>query len=388
MGEEQKMDFDLTDDQRLLQESMSKLLTARYGDFELRKQYGRQPDRFDRAIWAEYAEQGILGLNFAEDEGGFGGGPVETMIVMEEFGRALALEPYLTSVILCGEILKAAGDSMREEIIPAVVSGTKILALAQTERGARFDLHDVSLAARRDGGDYVLEGEKSVVIGGGAADALIVSARTAGDRRDTDGITLFLVDGKAPGVSRRVYPTQDGQQAAEVSFGQVRVPATAVIGAAGDGLKLLQKGVDVAIAGLCAEAVGAMDALVKLTVEYMKTRKQFGVPIASFQALQHRTVDMLVMLEQARSMAVYAALMAEEPDETVRHQAIAAAKIQIGRSAKFIGQQATQLHGGIGMTMEYKGGHYFKRLTAIEQAFGDADHHLRALAAAGAAIAA
>jgi len=382
------MDFDLTDDQRLLQESVGKLLAARYADFEQRKRYKKLPDGFDRAVWAAYAEQGVLGLPFAESEGGFGGGPVETMVVMEQFGAALALEPYLTGVVLCGEILKGASAALREEIIPEIVAGAKILALAQTERGARSDLHDVSLAARTEQNDYLLEGEKSVVIGGGAADAFIVSARTSGSRRDQAGITLFLVDAKAPGVSRRAYPTQDGMQAAEVSFGQVRVAADRVIGAVGDGLTLLRRGVDVAIAGLCAEAVGAMDALVKLTVEYLKTRKQFGVAIGSFQALQHRSVDMLVMLEQARSMAVYAALMAGETDAAARGEAVAAAKVQIGRSAKFIGQQATQLHGGIGMTMEYKGGHYFKRLTMIEQAFGDADHHLRALAAAGANIAA
>jgi pimeloyl-CoA dehydrogenase small subunit len=383
------MDFDLNDDQRLLQESLGKLLANRYGDFEKRKGYKSQPDGFDKAVWAEYAESGILGLPFSEDHGGFGGGPVETMVVMEELGKALALEPYLTSTVLCGEILKHAGnDALAAEWLPQIAEGSKILALAQIERGARYDLNDVSLAARQDGEDYLLEGEKSIVIGGGAADAFIVSARTSGLRRDTSGITLFLVDAKTPGISRRAYPTQDGAQAAEISFAQVRVTKAQALGGIGEGLALLSRGVDVAIAGLCAEAVGAMDALVKLTVEYLKTRKQFGVPIASFQALQHRSVDMLVMLEQARSMAIYAALMAGEADPAKRHQAMAAAKIQIGRSGRFIGQQATQLHGGIGMTMEYKGGHYFKRLTMIEQQFGDADHHLRLLAASGAAIAA
>jgi pimeloyl-CoA dehydrogenase small subunit len=382
------MDFDLTNDQTLLKESVEKLMASRYGDFEKRKAYKKHPTGFDPAVWAEYAEAGLLALPFSEEQGGFGGGAVETMLVMEAFGTALALEPYLYAVILCGEILKGASPALQAEFISGIVAGTKILALAQTERSSRADLHDVSLAARQDGDFYILEGEKSIVTGGGAADAFIVSARTSGHRRDADGITLFLVDGKAPGLSRRTYPTQDGFQAAEISFGQVRVPADRIIGTAGQGLALLQKGVDVAIAGLCAEAVGCMDAVVKLTVEYLKTRKQFGVPIASFQALQHRSVDMLVMAEQARSMAVYAALMADSGNATERHQAMAAAKVQIGRSAKFIGQQATQLHGGIGMTMEYKSGHYFKRLTMIEQQFGDADTHLRALAAAGAAIAA
>jgi pimeloyl-CoA dehydrogenase small subunit len=375
------MDFDLNSDQTLLRESIGKLLTSRYGDFEARKAYAKQPDGFDRAIWAEYAEAGILGLTFSEDQGGFGGGAVETMIVCEAFGQALALEPYLTAIVLCGEIIKHASPELQAEFVPDIVTGRKILALAQTERSSRYDLHDISLAARRDGADYVLEGEKGVVIGGGAADAFIVSARSAGARRDPSGITLFLVDGNSPGLSRRVYPAQDGQQAAELSFGQVRVPASRIIGTEGAGLHPLQAGVDAAIAGICAEAVGAMDALVKLTVEYLKTRKQFGVAIGSFQALQHRSVDMLIHLEQARSMAIYAALLAADP--AARHKAAASAKVQIGRSAKFIGQQATQLHGGIGMTMEYKSGHYFKRLTMIDSQYGDADHHLRWLAEAG-----
>jgi pimeloyl-CoA dehydrogenase small subunit len=379
------MDFDLTNDQTLLKESVAKMLSARYGDFEKRKAYQKHPNGFDPAVWAEYAESGILSLPFAEDHGGFGGGPIETMIVMEEFGAALAVEPYLPCVILSGAILKAGGAT---DIIPRIASGEKIIALAHIERGSRYDLNDVSLAARKDENDFILEGEKSIVLGGGAADFLIVSARTSGNRRDAEGITLFLVDAKTPGISRRAYPTQDGQQAAEVSFGSVKVPASAIIGELGHGLPLLQRGVDEAIAGLCAEAVGAMDQLVKLTVEYLKTRKQFGVPIGSFQVLQHRSVDMLVMLEQARSMAIYAALSANEADPVERGNAISAAKVQIGRSAKFIGQQATQMHGGIGMTMEYKGGHYFKRLTMIEQAFGDSDYHLRKLALAGAAIAA
>jgi pimeloyl-CoA dehydrogenase small subunit len=379
------MDFDLTNDQTLLKESVGKMLSARYGDFEKRKAYQKHPKGFDPAIWAEYAEAGILSLPFPEDQGGFGGGPVETMIVMEEMGAALAIEPYLPCIILSGAILKYAGHA---DLIPKIAAGEAIVALAHIERGSRYDLNDVSLAARKDAEDFILEGEKSVVLGGGAADYFIVSARTFGNRRDPDGISLFLVDAKTPGVSRRTYPTQDGQQGAEVSFASVKIPSTQLIGTMGEGLRLLQRGVDEAIAGLCAEAVGAMDQLVKLTVEYLKTRKQFGVPIGSFQVLQHRSVDMLVMLEQARSMAIYAALSAADENAATRSSAISAAKVQIGRSAKFIGQQATQMHGGIGMTMEYKGGHYFKRLTMIEQAFGDSDYHLRKLALSGAAIAA
>ncbi len=379
------MDFDFSDDQKLLKESVGKLLAARYGDFEKRKGYQKHPNGFDPAVWAEYAEAGILSLPFAEAHGGFGGGPVETMIVMEEMGTALAVEPYMASVVLAGAVLKY-GDATT--IIPDIAGGEAIAAVAHIERGSRYDLNDVSLAARADGADYVLEGEKSVVLGGGAADYFIVSARTSGNRRDAEGMTLFLVDAKSAGVSRRGYPTQDGHHAAEVSFGSVRVPVANVIGGVGKGLPILTRAVDEAIAALCAEAVGAMDALVKMTVEYLKTRKQFGVAIASFQALQHRSVDMLVMLEQARSMAIYAALSVDDADAEARGHAISAAKVQIGKSAKFIGQQAIQLHGGIGVTMEYKAGHYFKRLTMIEQMFGDTDYHLRKLAAAGASIAA
>ena len=383
------MDFDFSDDQLLLKESVGKMFAARYSDFEKRKAYQKLPNGYDRAVWSEYAEAGILSLPFSEDHGGFGGGPVETMIVMEQIGRSLAVEPYLTSVVLCGAILKhAAAEDAAAAIIPTIASGEALVAAALVERGSRYDLHDVSVAARKDGDDFVLEGEKSVVIGGAAADVFIVSARTGGNRRDPSGISLFVVDAKTPGISRRGYATQDGQHAAEISFGQVKVPGSAIIGGEGHGLALLQRGVDEAIAGICAEAVGAMDELVKMTVEYLKTRKQFGVAIGSFQALQHRSVDMLVMLEQARSMAIYAALSVGDDNAVARGQAVSAAKVQIGRSAKFIGQQATQLHGGIGMTMEYKGGHYFKRLTMIEQMFGEADYHLRKLAQAGASLAA
>jgi pimeloyl-CoA dehydrogenase small subunit len=373
------MDFDFSPDQLLLQESIQKLLANHYDDLSKRRAYAAAPHGFLPEIWAEYAEAGILGLPFAEEHGGFGGGPVETMIVMEAFGKALALEPFLTNTVLCGDILK---HSSHANLLPEVANGTKILALAAQERSSRHVLHHVTLTARREGQNYILEGEKSLVIGGGAAHMFIVSARTSGAVDSQQGLTLFLVDAATPGLSRRTYPTQDGTQAAEISFAQVRVSAKNIIGEPDHGFLVLKAGVDTAIAGLCAEAVGVMDALVKLTVDYMKTRKQFGTAISNFQALQHRAVDMYVHLEQARSMAIYAALMASDPDAVARHRAIAGAKIQIGRAARFIGQQATQLHGGIGMTMEYKSGHYFKRLTMIEQAFGDADHHLRSLAAA------
>jgi pimeloyl-CoA dehydrogenase small subunit len=388
------MDFDLSEEQRLLKDSVDKLLAARYGDFEKRRAYQAEKSGFDPAVWREYAQSGLLALPFAEAHGGFGGGPVETMIVMEAFGRALAIEPYLPSVVLSGAILRhGASAALQDEFLPRIGAGEAIFALAQTERQSRHDLFDVATQARKDGSDYVIEGEKSVVLGGAAADHLIVSARVWGAARDRDGIGLFVVDAASPGVSRRSYPTQDGQRAAEISLGRVRVPASCAIGEPGAGLPILERAVDEAIAALCAEAVGAMDSLTGMTVDYLKTRKQFGVPIATFQALQHRAVDMLVQVEQARSMAILAAMVAAEPNAgasgaAARRRTISAAKVQIGRAARFVGQQAIQLHGGIGMTMEYKAGHYFKRLTMIDSTFGDADHHLRAVAAAGSLLAA
>jgi pimeloyl-CoA dehydrogenase small subunit len=376
------MDFDLTDDQRLLQESVTKMLASAYGDFTHRRTYQDQPDGFDRRIWQEYAQSGLLSLTVPEQYGGLGQGAVETLIVMEAFGAVLALEPFLTSSVLGAALVRHGGsEALQAAVLPRVADGTAILALAQVERNSRDDLGFVEFAAVEDAGHYVLNGDKSVALGGGAATHVIVSARTAGAPGDPQGITLFLVDAGSAGLTRRSYPTQDGMQAAEISFRDVRVPAAAALGIPGQGLALLTRGVDEAIAGLCAEAVGAMDALTAMTVEYLKTRRQFGVPIASFQALQHRAVDMRMALEQARSMAIYAALCVADGDEAARRWAVSAAKVQVGQAARFIGQQAVQLHGGIGMTMEYKAGHYFKRLTMIEQQFGDWRHHLRELAA-------
>jgi pimeloyl-CoA dehydrogenase small subunit len=382
------MDFDLSDEQRLLKDSVERLLADRY-DFDARKRYAASAEGWSPDLWAQYAELGLLGLPFAEEHGGFGGGPVETMIVMEAFGRALALEPYLATVVLGGGFIRQGGTgSQRAELLPQIAEGKVRLAFAHTERQSRYDLADVGTTARHDGGAWVLEGEKGLVLHGDTADKLIVSGRTAGARRDRHGIGLFLVDAKAPGVSRRGYPTQDGQRAAEVTLNNARVAAEDVIADAEDALPLIERVVDQAIAALCAEAVGAMGEMHALTVEYLKTRRQFGVPIGNFQVLQHRAADMFVALEQARSMAMFAAMMAQDDDAAERGKAVAAAKVQIGRSGRFIGEQAVQLHGGVGMTMELKVGHYFKRATMIDVAFGDADHHLGRLAAAGGLIAA
>jgi pimeloyl-CoA dehydrogenase small subunit len=381
------MDFDLTEEQRLLKDSVERLLRDRY-DFEARKAYAASPDGWSRELWAQYAELGLLALPFAEAHGGFGGGPAETMIVMEAFGRALALEPYLATVVLGGGALRRGGsEEQRAALVPRIADGSLLLSLAHTERQSRYDLHDVATTAKRNGGAFVLDGEKGVVLHGDGADQIIVTARTAGGRRDHGGIGLFLVDAKAPGVSRRGYQTQDGMRAAEVSLAGVQVPAESVIGDPENALPLLERVVDEAMAALAAEAVGAMGEMHALTVEYLKTRKQFGVPIGSFQVLQHRAADMFVALEQARSMAMFATMMVQDEDATERRKAVAATKVQIGRSGRFIAHQAIQLHGGVGMTAEFRVGHYFKRLTMIDSVFGDADHHLARLAEAGGLMA-
>jgi alkylation response protein AidB-like acyl-CoA dehydrogenase len=306
---------------------------------------------------------------------------------MEAFGRALALEPYFATVVLGGGFLRGgAGDAVKGELLPKIAAGEALLAFAHIERQARYDLADIATTAKKDGAGYVLDGAKSLALHGDCADRLIVSARVSGDQRSKNGIGLFLVDAKANGVSRRGYPTVDGLRAAEVTLSNVKVGADAVIGEPGNAFPLIEQVVDSAIAALSAEAVGAMSAMHEITVDYLKQRKQFGVPIGSFQVLQHRAGEMLIALEQARSMAMLATMMAEEPNAAERRKAIAAAKVQIGRSAKIVGQGAIQLHGGIGMTMEYKVGHYFKRVTMIDTMFGDADHHLAALTRMGGII--
>ncbi|HVV92422.1 MAG TPA: acyl-CoA dehydrogenase family protein [Hyphomicrobiales bacterium] len=377
------MDFDLSDEQRLLKESVERLLADRY-DMAKRKAYGAGEPGWSRDLWRQYAELGLLAVPFAEEHGGIGGGPVEIMVVMEAFGRSLVLEPYLATMVLGGGFLRHGGSAAQQgALIPKIAAGELTLAFGHVERRSRYDLNDVETRAREEGGGWVLDGAKSVVLHGDSADKIVVTARVSGERRDRDGIGLFLVDGDAKGLSRRGYATQDGLRAAELTLESVRAAGDAVLGEPGKGLAVAERVVDEAIAALCAEAVGAMAEAHRITVDYLKVRKQFGVPIGSFQALQHRAADMTVALEQARSMALFATMMASEDDAGARHRAVAAAKVQIGRSARFVGQQAIQLHGGIGMTMEYPVGHYFKRLTMIDTLFGDADHHLAQLAAAG-----
>ena len=377
------MDFDLSEEQRLLKDSVDGLLGDTY-DFEQRKKYGSAKKGWSDEVWKKFAEQGLLGLPFAEADGGFGAGAIETGIVMEALGRALVLEPYFATVVLGGGFLRHGGSAaQRKAHLPSLVDGSKTFAFAQLEKDSRYDLGDVLTSAKKKGAGWVISGEKFVVLHGDSANTLVVTARTKGGQRDRSGVGAFLVPANANGVRIKGYPTQDGLRAADITFENVEVGLDAVLGDPENGLPLVERVADEARVALCSEAVGAMDESLKTTIEYLKTRQQFGVNIGTFQALQHRGSDMFMALEQARGISMYATMAVNFEDQKARADAIAAAKVQIGRSLKYIGQQSIQLHGGVGMTMEYKIGHYFKRLTMIESTLGDSDFHLRRLAAQG-----
>ncbi len=379
------MDFDYTEEQQLLEDSVAKFLEKNYA-FAARKEIIAARTGYSPAVWEGLAGLGLLGVPVPEDFDGFGGGGIETMIVMEAFGRHLVVEPYLATVVMAaGGIATAGSDEQKRYLLPAIMDGSMRLACAFTESGGRYDLHHVETTARMQGGQWVLDGSKSVVMHGASADLLIVSARTAGATGDEMGISLFFVNPGEEGVSGREYPTYDGNRAAEIGFTNVAVSGDSLIGPLDLGLPLIELITDRAIAGLCAEAVGCMGALHDATLEYLKTRQQFGVPIGRFQALQHRMVEMLINCEQARSMALLAAVRVDSADAVERRKAVSAAKELIGRAGRYVAQQAIQLHGGMGMTDELNVSHYVKRLTAIDTQFGDADHHLDRFAAAGSA---
>ena len=365
------MDFDFTDDQEMLRDSVRKWVAKGY-DFERRKSIVRSGG-FSRDAWREIADLGLTGLYVPEAHGGMGFGPVDAMVVMEELGGGLVLEPYAQAALIAGGVLAAyAPDVVQSAWLPKIASGDAVVVLAHQERAARYRLSRVDTAAKQSGNAWTITGAKSIVPVGDQADAFIVPARVSGAVDAPEGIALFLVERSASGVTTRGYATQDGGRAAEVNFSSS--PAT-LIAAAGPGFAALEHAVDIGIAALCAEAVGVMDRIVAVTVEYMNTRKQFGVPIATFQALRHRIADVKMQLELGRSMSYFASLKLNEPPEQ-RRRALAQAKLQLGNSARFVGQQCVQLHGGIGVTDEYIGSHYFKRLTLIEMAFGDTLHQL------------
>ena len=377
------MNFALSEEQRLMQDSLSRLLQKSYS-FEHRKEYQKSTVGWSRDLWRQYADMGLLALPFDDHDGGLSGTPVETMIVMEQLGRAITLEPYVATIVLAGGIIRHAGsDRQKQRIIEKIIDGTMILSLAHEEEQARYDLASVGTTAKLIDGAWQLNGQKSFALHADSADMLIVSARVSGDSTDRDGIALFLLDSDSAGIRIEGFRTHDGQRAASVALTSVTVGAEGAIGTPGKMYPVLERVYHEAIAALCAEAIGVMAELHEATVDYLKQRRQFGVPIGSFQTLQHRAAEMFMALEQARSMAMFAAIMSNDGDDLARAQAISAAKVQIGRSGRWIGEQAVQLHGGIAMAMEYKAGHYFKKLTMLDRLLGDADHHLELLSQGG-----
>jgi hypothetical protein len=368
------MDFNFTDEQSMLRDTVASYLADHYSFDQRRAMLAKEPG-WSPAIWKAFAEElGILGAPFSEELGGLGGGPVENLIVMQEMGKALVVEPYLGTVVIGGGFLKHSGYTGAEALIGQIIAGQAIFAFAYAEPQGRYNLADLKTTAKKEGGAWVLNGQKAVVIGAPYATHLIVTARTGGGQRDAQGISVFIVPKGAAGVTTRDYPTVDGFRASEVTLENVKVGADALVGPEGHALPLIEKVVDEAIAATCAEACGVLAKLHEGTLEYTRQRKQFGQPISAFQVLQHRMVDMFIQVEQSVSMTYMATVKLSEDDQ--RSKAAAAAKVQIGKACKFVGQNAIQLHGGMGMTDEMAIGHYFKRATMIESAFGSTDHHL------------
>jgi pimeloyl-CoA dehydrogenase small subunit len=371
------MDFSFSDEQTLLQDSVERYIQNDYA-FDARQRIVKDEQGFSSRNWKMFAELGWLGVPFSEADGGFGGGAIESMIMMEQFGKGLVVEPFLPTVVLAGGALKLGGTAAQKQTyLAGIIDGSMHGALAYAEPQGRFNLADLVTTAVRQGDGYVLNGYKAVVLNGPAADVLVVSARTSGDQRDPQGVSLFLVPADARGVTRRDYPTVDALRASEITLDNVRVGADALLGEEGKGLPIIEQVVDEGILAIGSEAVGGMEVLYKDTVEYCKTREQFGQPIGKFQVLQHRMVDMFMEHEQSKSLMYMAAMRLEEGYGAEARKAISAFKVQVGKSGRFVGQNAVQLHGGMGMTEELRIGHYFKRLTTIDTLFGNVDFHLK-----------
>lgn len=368
------MDFNFTEEQSMLRDTIASFLQDKY-DFDTRRKIVSSDSGWRADYWKAFAEElGILGAPFSEELGGLGGGAVDNMIVMEEFGKALVIEPYLGTVVIGGGFLKHSGHADAASVIEGIIGGTTTIAFAYGEPQARYTWRDLKTTAKKDGAGWILNGHKAVVIGAPFATHLIVTARTGGAQRDAGGVGVFLVDKSLPGIVTRDYPTVDGNRASEVYFENVSVPADALL--AEDGLALVDKVIDEATAAVGAEAVGVLRKLHEGTLDYAKQRKQFGTAIANFQVLQHRMVDMFIELEQSVSMTYMATIKLEEGADE-RAKAVSAMKVRIGRACKFVGQNAIQIHGGMGMTDELAIGHYFKRASMIEGLFGSVDHHLK-----------
>ena len=370
------MDFNFTEEQSMIRDSLARLIREQY-DFDTRRGVVASEAGWRPEMWAQFAELGLLMAPFSEEDGGLGGGPIDSMVVMEEFGKGLVIEPFVPSVVCGGGFFKHAGSAAhKEEHLAGIMSGEQVFAYAWAEPKGRYNPADLETTARKDGSGYVLSGHKSVVIGAPWATHFVVTARTAGSRRDTSGVSVFCVAKDAEGITTRDYPTVDGRRASEVYFENVALGAEHLIGELDGALPLIELVNDEATAALCAEACGAMGVAHAQTVEYSRTRKQFGVPIGKFQVLQHRMVDMFMEHEQSISMTYMATLKLDEP-ASERKKAVSAAKVRIGQGARFVGQNAIQIHGGMGMTDELAVGHYFKRLTMIESEFGGVDFHMK-----------
>ena len=370
------MNFELSEEQKMIQQSVERFVQDNY-DLNTRISLSANDCGYSSDFWKSMAELGWLGLPFDESDGGFGGNQIDVLVIMEQFGKGLVLEPFLASVVMGGgAIKKGASESLKNEILPGLIEGTKQLSFAYAEQQSRFDLEDVITSARKEGDGFVLNGQKSMVQNAETADHIIVAARTSGGQIDEDGITLFLVDANSEGLSMDNFPTVDGLRASEITLENVSVSEDRVIGNIDEGFEILQSIANDAILALSAEAVGAMEVLYKDTVEYTQQREQFDHPMSEFQVLQHRMVDMFMEYEQCKSM-LYRATMESVQDPIAAQRTIHGLKHLIGKSGLFVGENAVQLHGGMGVTEELRVGHFFKRLLVIDSMFGNADHHLQ-----------
>ena len=371
------MDFNFTDEQQLLADTVRRFVREHYS-FEARREILKSQDGWSRELWQQLAGLGLTALNVPEEHGGLGAGPVDTMLVMNALGEGLLLEPFLSAAVITPALLSRIDDAKAAaDLLPAIASGERIVIVAHQEPKTRGELNHVATRAEKSGDSYVLDGHKSVVMHGGAADELLISARTGGKTSDRDGISLFRLAPGTSGLKLNGYRTIDEQQAADVELTKVKVPATALVGAEGRAFAAIEAAYDLGLSAICAEAVGIMKAVNATTLEYTKNRKQFGQPIAKFQVLQHRMADMFLNAEQATSMSYLAAIKCTDPDAGERRRSLSAAKVAVGQAGRFVGQQAIQLHGGMGMTDELMVSHYFKRLTAIDLTFGDTDFHIQ-----------
>jgi alkylation response protein AidB-like acyl-CoA dehydrogenase len=375
------MDFNFTEEQQLLADTVQRFVREQY-TFEARREILKSAAGWSRELWQQLAGLGLTALNVPEAHGGLNGGPVETLLVMNAFGEALVLEPFLAAAVVTPALLVGLKDTQAAgELLPLIASGERIVIVAHQEKQARGELSQVATRAQKSGDGYVISGHKSVIAHGGAADEFLITARTGGSDASTEGLSVFRVDAKAAGLRVNAYGTIDGQAAADLELNSVQVGQAARVGTAGGAFAAIESAHDIALSALCAEAVGAMKAVNAATLEYAKNRKQFGQPIAKFQVLQHRMADMFVQSEQAKSMSYLAAIKCRDPDALERQRTLSAAKVVIGQAGRFIAQQAVQLHGGMGMTDELMVSHHFKRLTTIDLTLGDTDFHLQRFAA-------